>query len=80
MSKTKRFVTLAEYQRMTGLSYPTVKNALETGELRGIRTEAGYWKIDVEVDGNTDVSILARRLDGVEGMLEALCCHLGVKR
>ena len=46
INQPKQFVPIAEYQRMTGLSYPTIKNALETGQLRGIKTEAGHWKID----------------------------------
>ena len=60
MSNDKRFVAIAEYQRITGLSYQTVKNALETGQLRGVRTEAGHWKIDTQADGNPDISALAR--------------------
>jgi len=75
----KRFVTISEYQRQTGLSYPTVKNALENGSLRGIRTEAGHWKIDTQADGNKDVSAIIRRLDAQDQLLNALCAHLGVK-
>ena len=50
----KRYVTIAEYGRMTGLAYPTIKNACETGQLKAIRTEAGYWKIDTDNTENTD--------------------------
>jgi len=76
---TRRFVTIADYQRQTGLSYPTIKKALETGQLRGIRTEAGYWKIDIQADGKTDISAILQRLDVQECLLRALCEHLGMK-
>ena len=76
---SKRFVTIAEYQRISGLSYPTVKNALETGQLKGVKTEAGHWKIDTHESGSTDTSVIVKRLDESERMLKALCGHLGVR-
>jgi len=75
----KTFVPVAEYQRMTGLSYPTVKNALETGQLKGIRTEAGHWKVDVSDATNIDNAVIIQRLDGVERILKALCGHFGLR-
>ncbi|MDR1892033.1 MAG: hypothetical protein LBQ48_03370 [Oscillospiraceae bacterium] len=68
---SKRFVTIAEYQRLSGLSYPTVKNALETGQLKGVKTEAGHWKIDTQDAGNTDTSVIVKRLDEAERLLKA---------
>ena len=79
MSRAKRFIPIAEYQRQTGLSYQTVKHALDTGELRGVRTESGHWKIDTHADGNSDLSALIDRLDNQERLLSSLCAHLGVK-
>ena len=74
----KRFVTIAEYSRLTGLSYPTIKAALERGELRGVRTEAGHWKIDLQSESSPDYSGLARQLEDQGRLLAKLCQHLGV--
>ena len=74
----KRYVPIAEYQRMTGLSYPTVKNALETGQLNGIQTEAGHWKVDTADTSDGSISAIMERLGETERMLKALCGHLGV--
>jgi len=79
MTFNKRFATIAEYQRITGLSYPTIKNAAETGKIKAIQTEAGHWKIDTLADMNMDTASLMERLEGQEKMLKTLCAHLGVK-
>ena len=73
MSKNKRFITIAEYQRISGLSYPTIKSALERGELKGIRTESGHWKIDTAAKANPETTAILERLDKTEKMLTALC-------
>ena len=44
----KRYVSVAEYQRMSGLSYPTVKKAIASGELKAFTTEAGHYRIDTQ--------------------------------
>ena len=80
MNKNKRFVTIAEYQRITGLSYPTIKNALDTGQLRGIQTEAGHWKIDVNDTGNKDATAIMEQLNEQGRLLKALCGHLGLTK
>ena len=74
----KKFVPIAEYTRMTGLSYPTVKNALETGQLKGIKTEAGHWKIDVSDTGDKTSTAIIEQLNEQGRLLKALCGHLGV--
>lgn len=74
----KRYVPIAEYQRMTGMSYPTIKNALETGQLKGIRTEAGHWKIDTAATEDKQTTAIIERLDTQERLLKALCGHLGI--
>ena len=76
----KRYVAIAEYQRKTGLSYPTIKNALESGQLIGIKTEAGHWKVDLVTDGNADLMSVHGKLDGLERQIKALIEHLGVRR
>ena len=78
MNKGKRFVPIAEYQRMTGLSYPTIKNALDTGQLKGIQTEAGHWKVDVTDSGDKFISAILEQLDEQGRLIKALCGHLGV--
>jgi len=80
INQSKRYVPIAEYQRMTGLSYPTIKNALDTGQLKGIKTEAGYWKIDTEDLGNKDTVAIMERLNEQGQLLKALCGHLGLKQ
>ena len=74
----KKFVPIAEYTRMTGLSYPTVKNALETGQLKGIKTEAGHWKIDVSDTGDKVSAAIIEQLNEQGRLLKALCGHLGI--
>jgi len=33
-TEKKRFVSIAEYQRQSGLSYATIKHMIETGQLK----------------------------------------------
>ena len=74
----KRFVSIAEYQKLSGLSYPTIKNALEMGKIRGIQTETGLWKIDTNNSENRDTAMVVERLVKQEELLAKLCDHLGV--
>ena len=74
----KRFIPMAEYQRISGLSYPTVKKALETGQLKGIKTECGHWRIDTQAD-SPEYSAIIERLDRQERLIKALSSHFGVK-
>ena len=71
--RDKRFVTVAAYQRMTGLSYKTVMNMIKTDQVRYITTDGGNYKIDTQSDGNRDnVSVLAA-LDETQRLIKALC-------
>jgi len=70
---SNRYVTIAEYGRITGLSYPTIKKAVEAGQLKGVQTETGKWKIDTNADMNNDRTALINRLDEQGRMLKALC-------
>ena len=76
--KSKRYVTIAEYQRQTGLSYQTIRRACESGELKTIKTTAGHFKIDTADTGNSPVAVIVERLDEQQQLLTALCQHLGV--
>jgi len=76
---SKRFVTIAGFRRMTGLSYQTIKNALETRQLVGIKTEAGSWKIDTHAQDNKNATTVLAHLDEQRELLLALCGHLGIK-
>ena len=76
----KRYVPIAEFQRMTGLAYPTIKNALETGQLKGIQTEAGYWKVDTADTGDKGITAIMEQLNEQGQLLKALCGHLGLQR
>ena len=79
MSGEKRFVTISEYQRMTGMSYKTVKHAIDTGQLKAIRTEAGHFKIDTAANTDPGLAAVTRQLEDQARMLKALLSHLGVK-
>ena len=67
----KRFVPLAEYQRLSGLSFPTIKKALEVGQLKGIKTECGHWRVDTQA-GNSDYSAVLDELKQQKEMLRTL--------
>jgi len=67
---SKRFITIAEYQRQTGLSYATVRHMLATGQLNYITTECGHEKIDTK--DHTDASLIFKRLDRLEDIVRAI--------
>ena len=75
----KRFVPVAEYQRISGLSYATVMHMIKTKQINAIQTEGGHYKIDTLNSGNMDTGVIIKRLDEYEKMLKALCGHLGVR-
>jgi hypothetical protein len=75
---SKRFVPLAEYQRLSGLSYSTVRFLCDSGQLRTIRTEGGLLRIDTKSNESADTTTIVKRLDDQARLLEALCAHLGV--
>ena len=74
----KRYVSVAEYQRLSGLSYPTVRRAIASGELKAVTTEAGHYRIDTQGQ-QTDYSVIIERLDRQEQLIKALSSHFGVK-
>ena len=78
--QSKRFATIAEYQRATGLSYKTIKNALETGQLKGIKTDAGHWKIDMAHNNSEELNAIKTHLAEQGVLLKAMCEHFGVLR
>ena len=78
MSKNKRYVPIAEYSRQTGLSYPTIKNAIETGQLKAIQTEAGHFKIDTAADTNPEINAIMSQLQGIEKAVSAICKQFNV--
>ena len=78
VNKNKRFVPVAEYQRISGLSYQTVMHMIRTKQISAIQTEGGHYKIDTQDTGDTDAAAIVRRLDGLERQLGTLCKHLGI--
>jgi hypothetical protein len=44
----KRYITVAAFQRMNGLSYKTVMHMIKTGQVRYISTSGGNYKIDMQ--------------------------------
>jgi hypothetical protein len=74
----KRYVTEAEYKRMTGISTPTLKHMIATNQVKYIQTEAGYYKIDTADMGDKETAAILSRLDEQQKLLAALCGHLGL--
>jgi len=69
--KGKRFVTVSEYQRISGLSYKTVMHLLDTGKLKHIKTESGHCRIDTQADhDNTNIM---DKIDETQKLVKALC-------
>ena len=73
MSKNKRFVSLAEYQRMSGLSFPTVKKAISNGEIKAVKTEGGHFRIDTQADKSPETAAIMEKLSGIEKAVQRLC-------
>jgi hypothetical protein len=63
---------MAEYQRISGLSYATVNHLCNTRQLQYITTESGLRRIDTTQKG-ADNSVILEKLDAQERMLKALC-------
>jgi hypothetical protein len=77
IEKSKRFVTIAKYQEISGLSYATVSHLMNSGQLPYITTESGLRRVDT--GATPDRAELIERLDRTEQILSSLCDHLGVK-
>jgi len=75
----KRFVSIASWCKANNGNYKTVKHALETGQIHGIKTESGQWLVDTQADANLDFRKLFDRLEAQEKLLKSLCHHLGAK-
>ena len=75
----KRFVPIAAYQREYGGSYQTIKHALDSGQLNGVKTPGGKWLIDTQDTANPDTSIMMAKLDQTSRLVEKLAAHLGMK-
>jgi len=74
----KRFVSIAKYCELTGLNYKTVRHAIDSGQVKSIKTESGIYKIDTEPDYTAADIPLIKKLEKQERLLESLCKHLGV--
>ena len=74
----RRFVSIEEYRRQYGGSYATIKAALDRGDLRGLRSEAGKWLVDTQAGNDLETREIIQRLDGQGKILAALAKHLGV--
>ena len=76
--KSKRFVTITEYQRISGLSYEAVKHMLKSGQLAYITTNSGLKRIDTQ-SNTVNAETLTKRIDTLEALMKAMCKHLNVK-
>jgi predicted site-specific integrase-resolvase len=44
----REFTNIQEYSKISGLSRPTIEAALKSGQLFGIQTESGKWRVKRE--------------------------------
>ena len=72
---TRRFVPVAEYQRITGLSYKTIMHMIKTSQLRHIKTEGGHYRIDTQ-HNSIETTILLDKLNEMQKQVTALCKQL----
>jgi len=72
LPKDKRFVSIRQYQRISGLSYDLIKFALDTNQLKSIKSECGHYKIDTQAELGADISILMDKLNEMDRKISAL--------
>ena len=75
----KRYVPVTRYCKDNDISYKTVMYGLETGQIPGIKTESGQWRVDTQGGENHDLRAVLERLEAQGRLLNVLCQHLGVK-
>ena len=73
----KRFVPISRYCEISGLSYATVDHLLKSGQVPFITTESGQRRIDTRPLDSGQGMVISR-LSELEGLVKALCGHLGV--
>ena len=73
----KRYIPIAEYQRLSGLSYATVNHLLKSGQLAFITTESGQRRVDTQPLNAGQDAVIAR-LEEQERLIKALCSHFGM--
>ena len=76
IKKSKRFVTVAEYQRQAGLSYATVMNMIKTGQVKYITTERGNYKIDTQAVGSPENNEIYNEVKEIKIHILAICRQL----
>ena len=73
MNQNKRFVNVAEYQRISGLSYQTVMHMIRTNQINYITTESGKFKIDMLNDVNKLNADMVDKLNETRRLVGLLC-------
>ena len=61
-----------------GMSRPTILHGLETGRIKGIKTETGHWRVFIGDAEDTSTTAIVEQLNEQGRLLKALCGHLGV--
>jgi len=69
----KRFVSVSEYQRLTGLGYKAVKHMIRTKQVPYIETECGKYKVDTSPINGTSDSEVMDKLNELQRQVYALC-------
>jgi len=67
-----RFITVAAYQRISGLSYKTVMHMISTGQVAHIKTEGGHYRIDMHSTSNNSAELIDK-LEETQRLVKALC-------
>jgi len=75
-AETKRFMSVAEYSRVYGLSQATVRHLIHSNQVRYITTESGHKRIDTGI-APTDTAV-NMKYDEQCKLIAKLCEHLGV--
>ena len=76
--KPRRYIPVSEYVRIYGLSQKTVRHGLGTGQIKGIKTETGKWRVDTFDGNNFQSEFVMQRMDKHEKLLLALCKQFGI--
>lgn len=73
-----KWLTIAQYSKMTGLSRESVKKMMDAGEIIWTTTDGGG-KALIKHEENEEIASLKNDLSILTGKVEQLMKHLGVR-
>ena len=77
ISRNKRYESMRAFQKMTGISYKTLKFLCDTNQIPHVRTEAGTVLIDTQAV-SPDISLMVDTLNEVLKKVAALCHQFNI--